>query len=73
VKEGTLFMTKTEATAEVFWMAFKVLPSNEKCAVIQHIIRNESLRRDLKDLALIEERRDEPARPLRDYLHKKRK
>jgi hypothetical protein len=73
VKEGALFMTKTEATAEVFWTAFKVLPSNEKRAVIQHIIRDETLRRDLMDLALIEERRDEPARPLHDYLHEKRK
>jgi len=63
-------MTKTEATAEVFWMAFKVLPIDEKRAVIQHIIRDEILRRDLMDLALIEERRDEPERPLRDYLHK---
>ena len=63
-------MTKTEATTEVFWMAFKVLPINEKHAVIQHIIRDEILRRDLMDLALIEERRDEPERPLRDYLHK---
>jgi hypothetical protein len=64
-------MTKTEATAEVFWMAFKVLPINEQRAVIQHIIRDESLRRDLMDLALIEERRDELGRPLRDYLQEK--
>jgi len=64
-------MTKTEATAEVFWMAFKVLPIDEKRAVIQHIIRDEILRRDLMDLALIEERREEPERPLRTYLQKK--
>jgi hypothetical protein len=35
---------------------------------IQHIIRDEDLRRDLMDLALIEERRDEPGRPLCEYL-----
>jgi hypothetical protein len=64
-------MTKTEATAEVFWKAFNVLPIDEKRAVIQHIIRDESLRRDLMDLALIEERREEPERPLRTYLQKK--
>jgi hypothetical protein len=64
-------MTNTEATAEVFWMAFSVLPSDEKRAVIQRIIQNETLRRDLMDLALIEERRSEPARPLREYLQKK--
>lgn len=64
-------MTKTEATAEVFWTAFNVLPVEEKRAVIQRIIRDENLRRDLMDLALIEERRDEPERPLRDYLKEK--
>jgi hypothetical protein len=65
-------MTRIEATAEVFWTAFNVLPVEEKQAVIQRIIRDESLRRDLLDLALIEDRRDEPARPLRAYLKENR-
>jgi hypothetical protein len=64
-------MTKTEATAEVFWTAFNVLPAEEKRAVIQRIIRDENLRRDLMDLALMEERRNEPERPLREYLKDK--
>lgn len=64
-------MTKTEATAEVFWMAFNVLPAEEKRAIIQRIIRDENLRRDLMDLALIEERRNESERPLREYLKEK--
>jgi len=64
-------MTKTEATAEVFWTAFNVLPAEEKRAVIQRIIRDENLRRDLMDLALMEERRNEPARPLHEYLKEK--
>jgi hypothetical protein len=66
-------MTKTEATAEIFWTAFNRLPGKEKRAVIQHLIRDETMRRDLMDLALIEERRDEPGRPLRDYLQESRK
>ena len=61
-------MTKTEATAEVFWTAFKVLPRKEQQAVLRRVLQNESLRRDLMDLALIEARRAEPARPLREYL-----
>jgi hypothetical protein len=61
-------MTKTQATAEVFWTAFTALPAAEKSAVIQHIIRDENLRRDLMDLAIIEERRNEPERPIREYL-----
>jgi len=64
-------MTKTEATAEVFWMAFQGLPPDEKQAVIRLMLREESLRRDLLDLALIEERSAEPARPLREYLQEK--
>jgi hypothetical protein len=66
-------MTTTQATAEVFWTAFKVLPVEEKRAVLQHIILDENLRRDLVDLSLIEERRNEPGRPLRDYLKEKAK
>ncbi|OGO31112.1 MAG: hypothetical protein A2Z16_15660 [Chloroflexi bacterium RBG_16_54_18] len=62
-------MTEAEATAEVFWTAFKVLSRAEQQAILRRIIRDQNLRRDLIDLALIEERRDEPARPLRDYLN----
>jgi len=64
-------MTKIEATAEVFWTAFKVLPLEEKRAVLQRIIRDDNLRRDLMDLSIIEERRNEPGRPLREYLQEK--
>jgi len=64
-------MTEAESTAEVFWIAFKVLPRAEQQAVLRRIVRDQNLRRDLIDLALIEERRDEPARPLRDYLNEK--
>ncbi|GJQ51347.1 MAG: hypothetical protein HKUEN02_01940 [Anaerolineaceae bacterium] len=66
-------MTTTQATAEVFWTAFRVLPAEEKRAVLQRIIRDENLRRDLMDLSIIEERRNEPGRPLREYLKAKAK
>ena len=66
-------MTTTQATAEVFWTAFNVLPVEEKRAVIQRIILDENLRRDLMDLSIIEERRNEPGRPLREYLKEKAK
>ena len=65
-------MNQTEATAEVFWMAFSALPVEEKHTFIQRIIRDKNLRRDLMDLALIEERRNEPERPLREYLKEKK-
>ena len=61
-------MRTINATAEVFWTAFKVLPQAEQQAFLRRVIKDENMRRDLVDLALIEERRDEPARPLRDFL-----
>jgi hypothetical protein len=64
-------MTKTQATAEVFWTAFKVLPAEEKRAIMKRILRDENLRRDLMNLAMIEERRNESERPLREYLKEK--
>ena len=60
--------TKMETTAEVFWLAFNGLPRKQKQLVIGHMIRDKKTRHDLIDLALMEERRDDPARPLREYL-----
>lgn len=61
-------MTKTEATAEVFWTAFRGLPRRERRAVIERMLQDKNLRRDLMDIAVIESRQAEPARPLRQYL-----
>ncbi|MEW5871315.1 MAG: hypothetical protein AB1894_18730 [Chloroflexota bacterium] len=61
-------MNETVATADVFWAAFKALPKMEQQAVLRRLLKDEHLRHDLMDLALIEERRDEPARPLQSIL-----
>ena len=61
-------MTELEATAEVFWTALKALPRKEQQAVLRRFLQDKKLRIDMMDLALIEERRTEPARPLRDVL-----
>ena len=66
-------MTKTQATAEIFWTAFQVLPRREQEAVLQRIVKDKQLREDLIDLAVIESRRAEPARPLRDILKESRR
>jgi len=66
-------MTKTQATAEIFWTAFRVLPRREQEAVLQRIVKDKSLREDLIDLAMIESRRAESARPLRDILKDSRR
>ena len=65
--------TEVEATAEVFWTDFKVLTRAEQQAVLRRLLQNQTLRHDLIDLALIEERREEPARPLREYIQETRK
>lgn len=66
-------MTKTEATAEVFWTAFKGLPRKEQQAVLQRVLRDKELRQELMDLAVINSRRAEPARLLRDYVKDSRR
>jgi len=33
-------MTKTQATAEIFWTAFQVLPQQEQTVVLQHILQD---------------------------------
>ncbi|MBI2192449.1 MAG: hypothetical protein HYU36_10750 [Planctomycetes bacterium] len=65
-------MTNTDATAKVFWTAFQVLPHSEKQAVIRRMMRSKSLRRDMIDLAIIENRKAESVRPLRKYLEESR-
>ncbi len=61
-------MIQTEATAEVFWTALKALPRKEQQAVLRRMLQDEKLRRDMMDLAVIEERRADPGRSLRAYL-----
>ena len=61
-------MGKTEAVAEVFLAAIRSLPKAERDRVLRGLVKDRSLRRDLIDLATIEERRKEPSRPFREYL-----
>jgi hypothetical protein len=61
-------MTAKQATADIFLIALKALPKEERHAVLLHIAGDRSLRHELFDLAVIEERRDEPSRPFREYL-----
>ena len=66
-------MTKSQATAEVFLTAFQALSKKERERVILGITRDKRLREDLIDLALIQGRKKEPARPFREYLQSRRK
>jgi len=66
-------MSEAEATAEVLYTAFKALPRAERDALLVRLARDKALAEDFLDLALIEERRDEPSRPFRDYLAEKKR
>ena len=61
-------MIQAEAKAEVFWLAFKGLPKKEQHLVVQKLLQDREFVEDLMDIALIEQRRCEPSRPLEEYL-----
>ena len=61
-------MTTSQATAEVFVTALRALSKKERQAVLALITDDEDLREDLLDLAVLSQRRDEPARSFREFL-----
>ena len=64
-----------QATAEVFFTAFKALRSNEKKAFLEKIIADSKLRNDLIDIALIEKAKKSKGSPVsaREYFTSRRK
>ncbi len=66
-------MSTTEAKAEVFWMAFRGLPRNEREQVVKRLLDDEEFMQDLMDIAVIRQRRRERSRPLKDYLAGRKK
>ncbi len=64
-------MIPSEATAEVFWTAFNVMPADARDKFMQKVVADPSLREDLEDLLDLEvatERSTEPTRPLDEVL-----
>ena len=68
-------MTMAQATAEVFFAAFKALKSNEKEAFLEKVLQNSTLRQDVMDIALMEEAKKVKGKPVsaRDYFQKRKK
>lgn len=68
-------MTTSQATAEVFFTAFKSLKSNEKEAFLEKVLRNSALRQDVIDIALIEESKKVKGKSIaaNEYFQKRRK
>ena len=65
-------MRSNQATAEVFFTAFKALKSNVKEAFFERVINDPELREDIIDIALIEEAKKVKGKPLsaREYFAK---
>jgi hypothetical protein len=61
-------MSVTEATAEIFFTAFKALKRREREAVLQKLVADVQLADDLADTLALEARRQQPHSPLRDVL-----
>lgn len=67
-------MTAQEATAQVFFTAFKALSRREQETVLALMGRDKKLRRVLEEISdrlVIEEERSKPSRPLRDYIEER--
>ncbi len=62
-----------EATAEVYWTAFRALPKKDRQAVLARFVREREFREDIVDLVLLEERKGEPVRALASYLARRDK
>ncbi|HHT9119078.1 MAG TPA: hypothetical protein ACFYD3_00845 [Candidatus Hypogeohydataceae bacterium YC41] len=66
-------MTAKEAIAEVFWTAFRALPKREREAIVEKLLEDREFMEDLIDIAIMEQRKKEPSRPLEEYLAERRK
>lgn len=61
-------MDTSKVSAETFFTAFQSLPKKDKEAVIEKLLTDEEFMEDLIDIAIIEQRRDEPSISLDEYL-----
>jgi hypothetical protein len=61
-------MSAKESKGEVFWMAFRSLTKKERQSVIERLLKDKEFMEALIDMAIIEQRRKEPSRPIEDYL-----
>lgn len=66
-------MPVKNAQAEIFIQAFKSLRKKDKDAFFERLLDIKEYKEDLIDLAILESRKKEPRRPLRDYLASKAK
>lgn len=68
-------MQTNQATAEVFFTAFKALKTNEQEAFLEKVISDPELREDIIDISLIEEAKKIKGKSIsaREYFAKRHK
>lgn len=66
-------MTQPQATAEVFWAAYRGMKPSERDLFLAKLMKDKRLAEDLRYAAVIEKRKNEPTVSLDDYLAKRAK
>jgi hypothetical protein len=69
--DGEGAMSGTGATVEAIWAAFRAMPRESREKLIERMLADAVVRdeiEDLMDIALAEQRRGEPTRPLDQVL-----
>ena len=66
-------MSTSEATAHVFWTAFRAMPKKEREAIVEKFLAEKEFTEDLIDAVIFKQRENEPSRPLEHYLADRKK
>ena len=66
-------MTQSQATAEVFWTAYKAMKPAERDAFIEKLMQDKQLADDLRYAAVLQKRKNEPVISLEAHLAKRSK
>jgi hypothetical protein len=61
-------MSAIEATAEVFFTAFKSLKPRQREAVLERMLADEDISSDIADTLELEARRHQPRQPFRQVM-----
>ena len=61
-------MSAIEATAEVFFTAFKSLKPRQRAAVLERMLADEDISADIADTLTLESRRHQPRQPFRQVM-----
>jgi len=61
-------ISSAEATAQVFWTAFRAMSKKEREAIVEKFLTEKEFMEDVIDMVILKQREKEPSRPLEEYL-----